>query len=122
MYIIYNKILEKYPDGYILRSLKEQYIDNTVNENYYRMDISSRFEVAGEGYSYSTDDCDTVVTDYFLNYSAYPNCYVIPAGDTVIDTDKDTGQKKVIRIVKPVGGGLDTTGQVLAAYKSVMSS
>ena len=122
MYIIYNKILEKYPDGYILRSLKEQYIDNTVNENYYRMDISSRFEVAGEGYSYNTDDCDTVVTDYFLYYSAYPDCYIIPAGDTVIDIDKNTGQKKVIRIVKPVGGGLDTTGQVLAAYKSVMSS
>ena len=122
MYIIYNKSLEKYPDGYILRSLKEQYIDNAVNEDYYRIDISSRFKVAGEGYSYNTDDCDTVVTDYFLNYSAYPDCYIIPAGDTVIDTDKDTGQKKVIRIVKPVGGGLDTTGQVLAAYKSVMSS
>ena len=54
--------------------------------------------------------------------SAYPDCYIIPAGDTVIDIDKNTGQKKVIRIVKPVGGGLDTTGQVLAAYKSVMSS
>lgn len=122
MYIIYNKPLEKYPDGYILRSLKEQYIDNTVNESYYKMDISSRFEVAGEGYSYNGEDCDTIITDYFLNYSAYPECYIIPAGGTVIDTDKNTGQKKVIRIVKPVGGGLDTTGQVLAAYKSVMSS
>ena len=122
MYIIYNKPLPDYPDGYILRSLKEQYIDNAINESFYRLGNSTMFKVAGEGYSYNTDDCDTSIIEYFLYYSAYPDCYIIPAGDTVIDTDKTTGQKKVISIVKPVGGGLDTTSQVMVSYKSVMSS
>lgn len=93
--------------SYVILQAQDSLSFNSNDETEY-LD-TKKFKKVGVFY-YTWEDCTHKKLNYALEYDTFPSCFELPASSNVVRDNK------VINIVKPVNGGLDLTGQVLAGY------
>ena len=93
--------------SYVILQAQDNLSFNSKDETEY-LD-TKKFKKVGVFY-YTWEDCTHKKLHYALEYDTFPSCFELPASSNVVRDNK------VINIVKPVNGGLDLTGQVLAGY------
>lgn len=93
--------------SYVILQAQDNLSFNSKDETEY-LD-TKKFKKVGVFY-YTWEDCTHKKLNYALEYDTFPSCFELPASSNVVRDNK------VINIVKPVNGGLDLTGQVLAGY------
>lgn len=93
--------------SYVILQAQDKLSFNSNDETEY-LD-TKKFKKVGVFY-YTWEDCTHKKLNYALEYDTFPSWFELPASSNVVRDNK------VINIVKPVNGGLDLTGQVLAGY------